>query len=455
MSIAVLKQYVAATYPALDAFITDEQYQQIDWLDTTHQTNEQVPVAPVTIHLQQQRIFARLHFLSLFREGSPASYQRFIAGQKEPQLTEEHFRQCALLIQGLSDLAYQQLWIATATCKSVTANGLAKTALDQDLPFDSVDFLATVMTKAPQIYPAVCALPPGEGIQKNFAAMFDTGHFRHMLYVEGGPNMFLKLRQKIKSGQIDKKSLDLWFAYWLIDIAGFRAQTKELGSAYLNDHTFRAVMCLKNHLDILLKHSDHAVLYHYLNDRAGWLGLPAASAAASVFAEASAASDTPRLILARIAAMQRLFTQEEQEGLMRGLATLKTKLGDTGYEQLLSILNPLQETDEPTPTYGPALLANLRGQVNYEQAIVIGLPIYAQALTTYRASRRDHGLNPQLPLNLNGLAAPESITALIAADQEPDSTFSVAIDPSNGTTTLTKIKLEAQVAGAPPQDNRI
>lgn len=432
-----LKSYINHTYPHLADILTEKQYEQLDWIDTTQQTNERVPVtsSEPKVHLQQQRIFARLHFLYLLRQGDDASYTRFINGQNQPQLTAEHFSQLSTPIKKLTNIEYQQLWVATLVSKSPEANKRATLTLHAEPPFDSVDFMALVMTQAPQLYPAAAELLAQDQTAKHgFSAMFNTGHFRHMLYVEGGHNMFSKLLSKIQNGEITQQGLNLWLAYWLIDITGFRAQTKELGSEYLNDNTFKAVTTLQYHLNELLKNPQYPILYNYLADRAHWLGLIDSPTTPNNL-------EIPNLILARIAAMQRLFTPEEKNGMQHGLAQLEAKVGSAAYTKLIAALNPLQTMDEPTPTYGPALLANLRAECNYEQAITIGLPIYADALSLYRKLRADRIIDQSIPLNLNGLAKTDTVKALVSGEY-----FTPSINPSNGTTTLQPIQKQNALA---------
>jgi hypothetical protein len=436
MPFQILKNYINLTYPHLTSLLTEKQYEQIDWIDTSYQTNERIPENEPKIHLHQQRIFARLHFLFLLRQGEVVSYHRFVNGQKEPKLSAEHFTELSKTITQLSEAEYQQLWIATLTSKSTEANRLAAELLKENPPFDAADFLAKVMSQIPEIYPAAAELLTQDQYAKaGFSAMFDTGHFRHMMYVEGGPKMFSKLRDKIQN-KMQKKELNLWFAYWLIDITGFRAQTKELGSEYFNDNTYKAVVVLKSHLDKLFAEPQRAILYDYLNDRAKWLGLIEASSSSNAFLSGTNL-EIPRLILARIAAMQRLFTPEEKEGLQRGLLRLMEKLGDENYKKLLETLNPLQVTDEPTPTFGPALLANLRAERNYEDSIVIGLPVYAKALEQYRKQREENKIEKNIPLNLNGLAGIDNIRALLRGEE-----VLVSVNVSDGTTKLTSAALK-------------
>lgn len=429
-----LKAYVTETYPHLTCLLTDKQYEQIQWIDTAHQTNERQP-NPSALAFQQQRIFARLNFLFLLRQGNADAYHSFVRGQDKPVLTQEHFAELSSCIQKLSSSHYQQLWVATLTSVSVTANQRACDALHRAMPFDAVDFLAQVMTsdKVNVIYPATAELAETDA----FPVMFDTGHFRHMMYVEGSRHMFDKLRQKIEACQFGQAQLDLWFSYWLIDITGFRAQTKELGSAYLNDNTFNAMITMKRHLDRMIQNPAADILPDYLEDRARWLKLPQVNESALF----SRHFPAPRFILARISALLRLFSPDEGCALLAGLSLLKDKVGEDHYEKLINTLNPLQEVDEPTPTFGPALLGNLYAESrNYEQAIVIGLPIYRQALEAYRDLRRSGVIESSIPLNLNGIADKAMIKALLNEEK-----FSVLVDAATGATKLELMTLKDQL----------
>lgn len=433
--IEALKTYVRNTFPHLLTLLAEKQYEQIDWIDTSNESNERLSTLSTNeykIHHQQQRIFARLHFLFLLKLGDKSAYHQFTNGQKEPRLTFEHFIELSSFVKKLSDAEYQQLWVATLTFRSPEAITRAKKALGEEPPFDGVEFLAKVMIKAPEIYPGVDELMQrDQTAQKGFATLFDTGHFRHMMYVEGGFNMFDKLLVKIQKNEFKQKELDLWFTYWLIDVTGFRAQTNQLGSDYLNDNTYKAVITLKSHLDQLLINIQYPILKQYLMDRAKWLNV----------IENIETIETSELVLGRIAAMQRLFTPEEKTGLKNGLLRLEEKLGKENFDTLISTLNPLQKNSEPTPTYGPLLLANLRAESNFEEAIFIGLPIYAKVLELYRQLRSDNKIDQSMPLSLNGLASADNIQALIKGCD-----FLISIVPENGTTALKTIKKENNIA---------
>ena len=448
MPYGYLVDYVAANYPDLSAQLTDAQYEQIAWVDNTHKTNEMavVPSSPQLSSIQQRRILARLNCLHLLRCGDEASYVIFIQAQKEElKLTKEQFDTLSAFIRGLTPMEYDMLWVATTTAISVTASQAAKEAdpLHQEPSFDAVNFLAVTMTKCPRIYPAAVELftkysSATVEIEAGFSAMFATGQLRHMMYTEGGPSMFERLKQKIQTNTLDDRSYNLWFCYWLIDITGFRGHIDSHGSLYLDRNTFQALMCLKGILDAfritLQRGSDSSsieVLREYLAARATMIGL-VADGTTGLFAP-----ETSRLILAHIAAMLRLFTPAEGCQLQTGLNALQSR---SDYWDLIMVCDPLRTFDEPTPTFGPALFSNLKEVVGVgiAKAVAYALPIYAAALSKYRELRRDEKLPKDLPLNLNSLASKESIKNILAGIPLPE----IEINPKTGEAQLTAACIE-------------
>ncbi len=427
-----LKSYVAANYPYLATQLTDAQYEQIAWTtDDTHKINEMAVPAPSPDHdkrkpelsVQQKRIFARLNCLYLLCQGE-VGYKKFVAAQSEPKLESPEFASLSALIRDLTPIEYEMLWVATTVSMSATAAQTAERTLGgKKLPFDAVNFLAIVMTQCPRIYPAVEELLhkyPAKEVFVGLDAMFDTGQLLHMMYAEGTPNMFAKLKHKIASKNWSERLYNLWFNYWLIDITGFRGHIDPRGSCYLNQNTFRALISLKNVLDrFQTTPNPTAALKEYLNIRAAMIEL------------STAIEETPRLILARIAAMLRLFSPAEGAQLQSGLRSLEAKLGATAYCNLITAYNPLVESDEPTPTFGPALFVSLIKKCGIADAIKYGLPVYALVLQQYRALRADGELSKYLPLNLSPLANPETVEKILAGKPlEP------AIYPSTGQAEL-------------------
>lgn len=442
MSYDHLKNYVAANYSYLAAHLTDAQYEQIAWIDDAHKTNEMAtaasPANPDKIELklsvQQKRIFARLNCLYLLRQGE-AGYHAFIEAQSEPKLELSAFIQLSTLIRALTPDEYEMLWVATTISMSTTAVQKAESTLGRKLSFDAVNFLAEVMTKCPRIYPAAAALfkqhPKAIAeIGDGFGAMFDTGQLRHMLYTEGAANMFAKLKYKIKIGHWSERLYNLWFAYWLIDIAGFRGHLDSRGSCYLNQNTFRALMSLKEVLDkFQTTPNPMLTLREYLCARAEMIGLTVTRDEGRFLTVEI--PEAPRLILAHLAAMLRLFTPKDGTELQNGLGSLAKKLTPTVYDSLIAVCSPLRDSDEPTPTFAPALFANLTQTVGTGKAIEYGLPAYATAVQQYRELRAHGELPKDLPLNLNALATAENIKKILAGE------FStIKINPDTGQAEL-------------------
>jgi hypothetical protein len=434
-----LRHFVTTKYPHLNGLITSAQYEQLDWVDDTNRTNEAslAPQVDRAVSFQQQRLLARLHFLYVLKN---RDYETFTKNQSNSGLTplEEHnFNQLSYLINSFSESEYQALWVASVTSISPKAIALAKAKFGDIVPSDSVEFLAFVMTQRPSLYPAAQELIAQDNSATfNFSIMFDTGHFRHMMYVEGDNKMFDKLREKITYGNIGQQQLDQWFAYWLIDITAFRLHTKDgLGSEYLRNDTFRAINCIKGHLDQLCLDVNKPILENYLTDRATWIRPETTLSRASLLGTPAIISQS---ILARIASLLRVFTVTDGQQIQNGLIALQRQLGDSAYYALLENFNPLTSRPEPTPTYGPALLANLYAKTGtYEKAILLGLPLICRALENYR--RLFQSGETRSPLSLNGLASPENIDKIIAGEK-----LNVTINSENGQTNLMVIACEDQ-----------
>lgn len=434
---SALRSYISENYPVLEDLLTSAQYEQIAWINQAHQTNEAnlaVSRAP-SIIFSQQRVFDSLYFLHLFRKGDETAYEHFVAGQPEPRLEWVSFQVLSGWIQQLSPEEYQQLWVASLTIKSPEAERRVSEKTGETPAFDSVEFLKTVMTSMPATYPAAAELMETDpSARDSFACLFDTGHFRHMMYVEGNESMFFHLRQKIIEGKINADSLNFWICYWVVNIASFRSHTQERGSLYLTQHTFQALSCLEACLVELLSDPNAPVLQNYLRERATWLGLDPISP--GMFHREAA----PAFILARISAMQRVFTPEEGVELQRGLDDLKAGLPEEQYQEMLEILNPLRETKIPTPTYAPSFLANLKNQMgSFKEALILGLPIYAQVIKEYQ-KLFDQGLI-LVPLNLNELSSPESLRKVIAKEA-----FKLSINQGTGMAQISSIEPAYQLS---------
>jgi len=123
--------------------------------------------------------------------------------------------------------------------KTETANQLVLEA-GVTASADSEKFVSETLAQCPQIYPIYNGLPTGAQALLPYAFIMDS-HGRHMLYTEGGNNMFEYLRALIKKGLSDpnfrplaEALYKLWFSRWIVNIAGFRGHVDDRGSLGLS-----------------------------------------------------------------------------------------------------------------------------------------------------------------------------------------------------------------------------
>ncbi len=414
-----LKNYVASKYPHLQEHITDAQYEQIDWTVNTSLEYQTSGAALVQLDnprfYQAKRLLARLHFLSLLRQGD---YSTFVGAEnnQEPPIDPENFGAISEIIQELTAEEYQQLWVASTTSISDPAKTLAVGKISLTALEDSVEFLAETMTVLPEIYPAAKELMKEDPTAKAaFNAMFNTGHFRHMMSVEGDEKMHGKLREKIMIKEFDQRSLNLWFAYWLIDIAAFDLHTQDgLGSKRLRNDTAKTVLFLKSQLNELLTNPNKPILKEYLEQRAQWI--TSGISDISFLSSTPSSHAIPRMVMARIAALCRVYTPQSGAEIYHGLRRIKETYGDEKFDSMMLTLDALKRRDEPTPTYGPALLSNLYKKTgNYATAVSLGLPLISEALEKYRALSA--ALREKCILNLNDLGKASNLEKIIAGEK--------------------------------------
>lgn len=413
----IIKEY-AENFPRISGLITEKEWEQISWIDGTFATSEKAAeYKEDKINIQVKRILARLNCLQLLRIGNEVEYQEFIIGQKEPILKREEFNALSFIIQSLSPIEYQTLWVATTIAVSVNARSEAEKKLpNEPLPFDSVEFLAKVMTEAPETYPAAAQLlskydeSSQVEIKRLLDSMFNTAHGRHLMYEEGNLKMLQKMGEKVVTNKFSRCYFEIWFAYWLIDVTGFRGHIDNRGSVYLTHNTYVALSALKNALAPFISSSGSEedkklALRNYLIERARLLGFinKEAQPPSQLFAQPS----SEILALTKVACMMRFFTPEEGIILKQAMQKLQVEIPAEDYTKLAQVLNPLTDSPYPTPTYVPALFQNLFDRVaasDKVEAIKMSLKIYIHVFNQYEEQCRSIAVEARQPLNFNAIS---------------------------------------------------
>ncbi len=119
------------------------------------------------------------------------------------------------------------------------------------LSTDSEQFITDVVTHRASLFP-ICALLDSDARNLLPSAFYENSHLRHMLDMEGGYNMLDSIKEAIKNKKITREQLDLWFARWIINIAGLDGHVpNSKGSIYLTEPVAKCIFALKAELDQL------------------------------------------------------------------------------------------------------------------------------------------------------------------------------------------------------------
>lgn len=315
---------------------------QLAWLQTnsvsTTESSVRLADKPEEIiNIEIKRCLARWNCLHLLFEGSKEAYEKFIVSQSEDEkLSFSSFQKLSGYFAGLSTAEKEAVGASCFLAISDKAREAAA-KVNAKISFDSEKGLSDIMYQCPQILPIFSLL--SEEAQKLIPLIYmpDT-HARHMLYTEGGNNMFAVLEEKIRSSHFNDQEFKLWKCRWLDNIAGFRGHEDARGSKYLTEKTAQAFFDLNDELDKFRNNPNHDPLKGYLQKRAEKLGVRS-------------------LYAAHLGAQMRIYNANE--GRAKALREWHNALPPfvkTQYEQEYRILC---ETLKTTPTYTPAVMDNL------------------------------------------------------------------------------------------------
>ncbi len=358
------------------------------------------------VHVEIARSLTRLHCARLLRNGSRAAYQQFVQAQLEhavqQPLTFETFNKISKHIKSLSSADYELLEtsaILSAISLTKAAADSAKRIIDiKSVQNDNLEFMATTLRQSQQIYPLLQPiLQNHNAAQKLLWIIFPPQtNFRHMLYTEGGIGMFQYLRVMIKHGYIKRESLDVWYGYWLINMAGFRGHVAQHGSLYLTEPVALATQELRAQIYEMLQAPNYDPLVPYLEYRAKLLGL-------------THLRREQRLTLAHLGALMRLYTIAEGQMLHKSFEQLQRS-----EQQAFQIyfLQSLTDSRQPTPTYAPALFCNALALTDNDIKQVVHklLPVYNLAIKQARQQQF------KFAVSFNDLSAQNNLRRLLRDD---------------------------------------
>ena len=208
--------------------------------------------------------------------------------------------------------------------------------------------------------------------------------------MEGGYNMFSTMAAAIRTREISWEQYNLWFARWIINVAGLDGHVNHLGSIYLTEPVAQCIFALKSELDQLWVNPDHQVIDHYLAFRAEQLGVQGA-------------------YVAYLGALMRQYspvTGHNIQAWYDGLSPLvQQKKLDTFRLQM--------ENTRITPTFKPTVLVNLLDlKCTVSEALTLFTEIEAEAMHIYAAAVTDGRTSLNTPLSFRNVAFKEFLSPI-------------------------------------------
>ena len=240
----------------------------------------------------------------------------------------------------------------------------------------------------------------------------------NQMYNEGSLAMYSTLKKGFTDGSLKQSDLDLWYAHWLANIAGFRGHLAPVGSQYLTQRTFMVMNQIKTSLDKMYRDLKVNPMQVYLQKRSNSLHL-------------SSWTKKPeeRQALASLAAMLRLFTPQDGKVLFTSFRKLPAK---DQQRWIAHVERQLKILPEPAPTYAPAVFANGIEIAGVAESIQKLLPLAINTYAVGEKMRTAGELGSDVPLSFRELAS-ETLVKRVLSSEKP---MVVDINPENGLATL-------------------
>ncbi len=368
--------------------LSQDQLAQLSWaLDHKNRTYDMdFAVADDSfVHIEIHRALTRVYCAQLLRAGTMDAYNSFIAAQLASGIAQplqlSNFMVFSKHIQQLSKNDYELLEAATIlTSVSLTpyASDLARRIINPEFnQTDALDFLSYTLRDSKDFYPITWNIINKNSNSKRLFYVLFPPHtnFRHMLYTEGGIGMFNYLRSMIAHGYIARNDLDLWFAFWIVNIAGFRGHIQHNGSLYLTEPVAAAMCKLKYLVYEMLENPTYDPLLPYLEYRAkcaGYDHLPR----------------DERLFFAHLACLLRIYSINEGQRLYASVTSLPIAMRAAIMQEFST---GLQDTTHVYVTHVPALFGNALyiEKGNIEKVILKILPAYNKILLQNRDNKTE------------------------------------------------------------------
>ena len=354
------------------------------------------------------RSLMSLYCMDLILDGSRQAYQSFTKEQPVSiRLTKDHFRQLhsmgKKLMKNHPKLGEEQvrrLFELTLILGDIGKSEAAR-AIFAPYGADSFDHdiftvqALQVLKTHPALSPTLCMLAPGA--RKLLFRVARLAHYGHIAHLEGGPEVFAKLKESEVIRDGDEYALNFDFFVHICDVAGALGHVSNQSSLVLNERVYSTIEAMMEACRLLLdpEKTEDDAYQSYLTTRAEWLG----------FTENSKEEQ----VLTRIATWLRLHTPEEG-------AVVKTTvqaLPQVDQDRIFMLFDPYGEKrPKCMVAYVPAVMVNLLndpslGEDRHQrisQAVARGAPFIAKVLEKQRETLAEGKADPKVPLNFNKVA---------------------------------------------------
>ncbi len=389
-SLEILQSFADTYYPTLIGH--SKMLEQLSWLqnNTVITSQSNVNSKQDLVNIEVKRILSRLHSVKLLLEGGSLSYSAFVQSQTaDIVLSEDNFNRLSRFIQELTPTSQECLMATCFITKSDQAIMAVPEKQKSELPADSEQFITHMVTHFPKLFP-ICALLTEDAINLLPYAFYKNSHARQILDMEGGYNMVSSIANAIRVGEITYEQYNLWFARWIINIAGLDGHVNHNGSIYLTEPVANCIWALKLELDQLWLNQNHQVIDNYLAFREKQL-------------------EVDGIYIAYLGALMRQYSPKKGLEIQAWFESLSES---EQREKILVFKTQLEQT-RITPTFKPTVLVNLlQAGCPVRDALTIFTEVESQAMHLYTAAIAEGRISESTPLSYRNIAFKEFLSPI-------------------------------------------
>ncbi len=387
LSSEMVRSFAYTHYP--DLTLHPKMVEQLSWLQNnsvnTSQSNVNFQKTPINIEVK--RTLSRLNSLMLLVEGGSSAHTAFVLSQPiDNVLSEENFNRLSHFIQELSLVARKCLMATCFITKSDQAIMEVSVEKRNELPADSEQFITHMVTHHPKLFP-ICALLDQDSIHLLQYAFYKNTHARQMLDLEGGHNMVSDIAKSIRLRVITYEQYNLWFARWIINVAGLDGHVNHRGSIYLTESVANCIWALKLELDQLWLNPNHLVIDNYLMFRRKQL-------------------EVSSVYVAYLGALMRQYHPKNGLEIMAWFENLS----EPERQKKINVFQTQLTETKVTPTFKPTVLVSLLElRCSISEALTIFTEIESQAMQVYLNAIVNGHMSRTTPLSYRAVAYKESL----------------------------------------------